>query len=166
MFLPSHWMRTVKVVTVHPVTDTPIVLNNRLIHLNKRIAIWENTFMPRKYNTNKRTKSFDTWFANCKLTQLDKDKFEGWFTQHVDDLDIYMSQALTAGNKLSVTYSEANGAFCASFTCKDDSSPNYGGVLTSWSGDWMEAVFMGFYKITVLLADQPWPTTDDIEAWG
>jgi hypothetical protein len=137
-----------------------------LDRLNYRITQRERLAMPRKTGKSKTLDYGDTWFVRCRLGNADKADFEKWYEANLDDAELFVDNAIRQSLKLSVTFSTHNDAFCASYTCKAEDSPNYGGVLTSWADNWHEAVFMGLYKIFVILADNEWPKEDGKQDWG
>jgi len=57
-----------------------------------------------------------------------------------------MSGMLSSGYRIGFSYDERTEAVICSLTCRDEDSPNSGKTMTSFAGDWYEALRVSLYK--------------------
>ena len=137
----------------------------RELDLKNLIDAWERKTMPRK-NQQQRDNLQDTWFANIRLTERDRVAYESWLNSLDDKQAVSVDLALQQGWKLSVSFSMDNDGYVASATMKDVKDVNAGAVITSWSGDWYDALMTTIYKIVVLVDESTIERDDKGVRWG
>lgn len=95
-----------------------------------------------------------TWkpqgFVNLYLTEGQLD--HAW-TTFEDRAKVYASFENEMGNGYRFTFSidAKTGAFVCTCNCKDESSPNFGWLLSSFAPTWEEALILTLYKHLVVL---------------
>jgi len=160
------WVSRTRLNGVKPLNGGLFYSNAHVRWLQRRINLWEKLWMPRKYQYNKNSMDFDTYFVPCRLNSADLKAFEAWRKEQKDGVENMIERGLTGGYKLSVTFSTEKQGFCASHTCKDPGSKHAGAILTSWAGDWLTAALMNIFKMEcVLLSEDDWSAANE-DTWG
>lgn len=129
--------------------------------------------MPSKGGNRKsNSKNSQDWqkfdFVEVRLEETQKSEFKA---NYAKDANMYLglvSETLSTGYKLSVSYSEENKTFLASLTCKEPLDANFNYVMTSRSGDAWEAIALAMYKHHFVCDDNDWgaETRMDDRNWG
>lgn len=108
----------------------------------------------------------DTWFANIRLSERDRAAYDLWLEELDSNHVLAVEVILQQGWKVSVNFSSDNDGYVASATMKDVKDVNAGAVVTSWAGDWFDALMTTVYKITVLIGDDTIPHDNGKVRWG
>lgn len=111
----------------------------------------------------------DNWkktFAAIPLTDthreplnLYRDEMEGNPLAAIEDL-------LGLGYKVTVTWSEASTAFIVSVVGTSETKHNSDKVLSSFSDDLEECLFMAAFKVIRVAEGREWPTQAESARWG
>lgn len=109
----------------------------------------------------KRDERQTTWrgFVDVKMTDEEKQLFTQWDV-HDNDLFLLMSEAVSAGHKLSISFNKQNDTFVCSFTGNEGTGKHEGFTLTAFAGDWYIAVRALVFKHAVLL-NSDWTAAAD-----
>lgn len=92
-------------------------------------------------------------FIECKFTDSEKDLFTQWDV-HDNDLFLLLSEAVSAGHKLSISFNKQNETYVASFTGNEGTDKHEGYTLSAYAGDWYIAVRALLFKHCVLLGSE------------
>jgi hypothetical protein len=140
-----------------PITGDIHRLNLKLRHIEDRVLP-----MAKKKS---QVQSWSTKFVPLKLTKADKKAFDAWAkeqtAQHVDAL----LEMVTDGWKVGFSFDGEHDTFICSATCKDEDSVNHDYCIVSRSNDAYEALFMNYYKLSVM-ADGNVSKIEDEGDWG
>ncbi len=111
--------------------------------------------------------SFDDYaFVDVRIRASDKDAFKTWAQSNANDSVDLLSTLVNSGYKVSVSWSDYQDCYTASFTGQEEKSPNYHLVMTSRSDDLWEAIMIGLYKHFVQCGGEDWPTDRQTNDWG
>lgn len=80
------------------------------------------------------------------------------------DFDADLATLLSAGYRVGISYSEKQGAFIVSITCRDAASANHGYTFSSFAADWVTALQVALFKHFVVAAEvwsTPTPRKND-----
>lgn len=124
------------------------------------LSILERILRERLGMANK-SQTQNTWkgFIECKMTDLEKQNFAEWDV-HDNDLFLLLSEAVSAGHKLSMTFNKQNDQFVCSFTGNDGTGKHEGFTLSGYAGDWYISLRVLLYKHCVLL-ESDWTLAKD-----
>lgn len=98
------------------------------------------------------------WFVNVAVSVNDEGKIAD-FLPSADAVYDAMVEVMTSGYRVGFNYDMSRDAVICSLTCRDDKSPNNGGVLNAFAGDWFTALRVVLYKHYVIL-NEVWNETD------
>ncbi len=132
----------------------------------ERIWRFQKTFMARKITDNPNEFTTPTFFVQCSLNANERNDFQRWLDEEGARNEMWIEDLTALGYKISLSYVSTRAAYCVSLTNKDPKSINVGGIVTSWSSDWREALLLGAYKISVVLPTSSWKELHDKAAWG
>lgn len=134
----------------------------RLVNLT-RAEIWFD-IAPMEEHAMARFRS--SVFSSLTLGADDKKRFDAW----LKDNDVSPLTVLEnfAGNgfKMSVSYVIDQNAFCFSLIGTEATKLHEGMVMTSWSDDLSEVIFIAAFKHFVMCDGGEWPTRDNQARWG
>lgn len=105
-------------------------------------------------------------FLHIKLDDKQKKGFPAFVDKAVPDLNVYLTNLVLDGYKLSLSFAEKSSTFVASVTCRTDDSVNKGLCVTSHHSDADMAIFVALYKHFVILGEDPWSETVKGDDWG
>lgn len=135
--------------------------------INRLFDNMEYFLMPKQYqNSNANGNMPEYTFAALRLTEAQKEHFEGWFSNNASEFETIIASFSVTGIKISFSWDDNNDCFIASFTDNNKKSPNFQKVLTSRAEDWFKALMMNAYKCIVVLDGEPWPTEKKGNSWG
>lgn len=147
----------------------PYNVSTQIERVKRRIATLEMFTMPAKYNKPAKSKAdWSVEFVSLPLMSDQKDSFIAWSQEASADIEIFVSQLLGTGYKLSMTLDATNNCVIVTATCKEDRSPNSGYAMSSRSDTWLEALLMTVYKTIVLYPEKEggWPKNTRNDSWG
>lgn len=127
--------------------------------------------MPRDNKRKKASRSFgsggnDYAFVEVRISQNDKARFGQWAQENANDAVDLLSTLVNSGYKVSLSWSDYNDCYTASFTGTEENGPNYKLVMTSRSDDVWEALMIGLFKHYVMFGGDAWPTDKQTVDWG
>lgn len=108
----------------------------------------------------------DTWFANIRLSAQDRAGFDNWLVGANEAQAEVVAGIILEGWKISLAHNSETDGYIAAATMKDVKNPNYGAVITSFSGDWYDALMTTAYKIIVLVGDTTIAKETEGSRWG
>lgn len=164
----DHYPTLVKLHTIDPKNY------GLLFHLFRQLTTWfwftiDNTLTARLVLNSERNDM--AWkkkeFVNINLTVADKKPLDNYIKECEGDYVKVIHQLLADGYKLSLNFHVDKGAYTVSITGSDDCKYNQDAILTSWSDDVLEAVFMNGYKHYVVCDGKDWAKNQTKENnWG
>lgn len=105
-------------------------------------------------------------FAAVSLTSDDEKQFTDWVTKQDPNPMECVAQLLGNGFKVSCSWVFDQNAFCFSIIGTEATKQHRDMVMTSWSDDLAEVIFIGYYKHYVLMNEETWPTQAEQQRWG
>jgi len=111
-------------------------------------------------------KSWQKEFAALPLSEKDKAPLQLFAEEHENNVLEALENLLGMGYKISVLWSDASSAFIVSVIGTEETKHNGDKVLSSFSSDLTECIFMAGYKVGVLAKNGEWPTAADSGKWG
>lgn len=127
---------------------------------------------PKGGNRKSNSRNTQDWqkfdFVEVRLTEEQKAEFKAKYAKDANQYLGLVSETLSGGYKLSLTYDEANKVYLASLTCREALDPNFNYVMTSRSSDAWEAMALAMYKHHFVCDDGDWgaETRQDDRNWG
>lgn len=120
-------------------------------------VIDEEYLMANKFNWNT---------VQARLTKAHKKKVIDFAESYDNDMQSLFDILVDDNIKLSMTYSEKQTSWIATFTRKEDHKLQKSTSMSSWSNDPVEALWITFYKHVVMFSRDVWESTEDAQAWG
>lgn len=109
--------------------------------------------------------NYGVTFVPCNLSAEDKKAFLTWNKKESFPVETLISDMLSKGMKLSISFDEENSTHIVSTTCKNNSSPNHNLCVVSRHADIALAVALAWYKIVEVLPDN-WAAFTEEADWG
>jgi len=104
--------------------------------------------------------------VNIQLTQADKAPLEKFAEGYKYDVVHAINQLGGSGIKVSITWVDDSNSWCVTLTGSPSSKHNKDRFMSSWSDDWVEALFMGLYKHEVVCDNGSWVEHATSAKWG
>lgn len=122
----------------------------------------------RRKKSSRQKSSFasDYAFVDVRISKADRAAFDKWAAETANDAIDLLASLANSGYKISVSWSDYNDCYTASFTGQEENGPNYHLVMTSRSDDMWEALMIGLYKHYVQCRGEDWPTDKQENDWG
>jgi len=127
-------------------------------------------FGSNKPNAKANSKNPNDWsnfeFISLRLSDSQRDQFNVWYKSDISGFITELTAMITGNYKLTCTYDGTSACFISSLTCKEETDPNYGYVLTSRSPDLMEAIALNVFKTVEICTELDWPKDTQRNNWG
>lgn len=94
-------------------------------------------------------------FVDVRLTADQKKEFLAWDRRGGPDLVRYLQFMADDGYRTGVSWSGEHQSYVASFTCRDENSPNNGLCMTSFAKTLDTALWLNLYK-HLIIAEKDW----------
>lgn len=106
-------------------------------------------------------------FINLRLTSDDKPGLAKFIKKCKDDVGDCLRELAIANCKLSISWVDEKTAWCVTVSPTKQSKLNKDCSMSSWSDDWVEAIYMTGYKVLVLAESGSWEKiASSQEDWG
>lgn len=123
--------------------------------------------MPPKHKKNADTRNADNFrFVNINLKQADKAEYAKWVKSHAEGFFDKIADFIERGYKASIRYDHDHSCYIGTWTCVDETHPNYNAALTSRADNYLEALALGIYKTEQLCNDGIWDEQAESRNWG
>jgi hypothetical protein len=116
-------------------------------------------------NAAKKNEFRQVEFVRSELDAERKKAFVKWYDINAPEIPAYVQQIIQMGIKLGVSHNEQMSSTTCSATCWDEKSQNYACCISSMHDDWLTAVAITVYKITVVFDNGAWSDGIDLR-WG
>jgi hypothetical protein len=155
--------RHMKIRDAHIQRLLPFAIAEQLdIYVNNKMEF----FMAKGKKKADARQSWMVDFAALKLNAEQKKAFQGWVKeQQAHEIDP-LFELVPNGWKLSVSFDAENDCYIVSLTQRDEDDINHNICVVSRSGDPYEALWIGFYKISVMADGKKLPTEAVDDNWG
>lgn len=106
-------------------------------------------------------------FVTIGLTKKDVNDLIKYAESEENVMEVALTKIVSKGYKVSCNFSVDKGAFVVSVIAPHDHKDNPGLILTSWSDNLAEAVFMCGYKVFEICNGKGWKIHETRQAnWG
>lgn len=105
-------------------------------------------------------------FANVHLSAEDKAAFQKWWAHDEIDVTEQLSVCVSAGQKVTLSYSSEKNMYICSITCRVEGHVNENWCVTSRAGTFEQVIAVALFKYFVILDGVVLSTYAAEEEWG
>lgn len=110
--------------------------------------------------------NYSVEFVDCNLTKEHVPQLEKYMAGFKNDLGMYLPHILNLGYQLKLGAYPDKQSYAVFMSSAQGNRENKGKMLSSWSDDPIECLFMCGFKHEVILGGGEWDVEDNPSRWG